>query len=313
MPKILRTAATACMAVSLVVMLSTAAGAAEPDLSVSWVENSPVIRLGDHGPAVAEWQALLNEWIAVAEPENAFRLATDGDFGSLTDGLTRSLQNEQGVPVDGIVGPLTRAAYLSAPALASADPDPAAGGPVVATGDMGPTVAAWQAGLNGWLRAEGSDETPLLVDGIFGARTDAITRLFQEDQRITVDGLVGPETLAAMISAPVIANPPAPAPAESMAPAAGVCADAIGPTATFVVRENAPAPRCLRVEATQRLELVNAAFTPITVDIGVVSTVVPMGGSVTVAPEFGTLLEPGVHTVHVSTFAGAGPQVWLVD
>lgn len=316
MQKVMRTAVVACIAVAGVVMFSTVAAASEPDLGLSWVETSPVISFGDHGPSVAEWQDLLNHWSALQDPENPFRLATDGEFGSLTDGLTRSFQSEQGVPVDGIVGPVTRAAYLSAPALAGAEPDPAGDGVVVAVGDTGSSVAAWQAQVNRWTRAGGSDQAALVIDGVFGVRTEALTRVFQEQEGITVDGIVGPETLAAMISAPVIANPSGPsglAPAESAAPAAGVCSDASGPTATLVMRADVPSPRCLRVTTTQQLELVNASSDPITVEIGTRTADVPVGASVTVWPPFGAFLAPGVHTVHVSIYAGAGPQIWLTE
>ena len=122
MQKIIRTSVVACVAVSWVVMFSALAGASEPDFRLSWVETSPVISFGDHGPSVAEeWQDLLNHWSG-CKTENPFRLATDGEFGSLTDGLTRSSRASRAFPSTASWGPST-SGELSAPALAGAEPE----------------------------------------------------------------------------------------------------------------------------------------------------------------------------------------------
>jgi peptidoglycan hydrolase-like protein with peptidoglycan-binding domain len=39
---------------------------------------------------------------------------------------------------------------------------------------------------------------PLWVDGMFGQKTDRRVREFQRKNRLTVDGLVGPQTMAAL-------------------------------------------------------------------------------------------------------------------
>ena len=159
-----------------------------------------------------------------------------------------------------------------------------------------------------------------MIDGAFGVRTEALTRVLQEQEGITVDGIVGPETLAAMISAPVIANPVGPIrsrPPESAAPAAGVCSNAqSGHTATLVMRADVPSPRCgpashhdTAARARERFLRSDHGRDP---ERGTAD--VPVGASVTVWPPLARLyLAPGVHTVHVLIYAGAGPQIWLTE
>ncbi len=67
-----------------------------------------ILGRGDIGPAVAEWQDRLNDWLQVARTEQG-RLAVDGIFGPLTEAATMDFQDERGITVDGLVGPETRA------------------------------------------------------------------------------------------------------------------------------------------------------------------------------------------------------------
>jgi peptidoglycan hydrolase-like protein with peptidoglycan-binding domain len=150
----------------------------------------PVLRLGDRGPAVATWQGQLNAAVGAG-------LATDGDFGPTTDRATRDFQDARGLTSDGVVGPATRAALGTAatPASLPADsgsdssPDRIA---VLRLGDRGPAVATWQGQVNGAVDAR------LATDGIFGPATDRATRDFQRVRGITVDGIVGPQSRAAL-------------------------------------------------------------------------------------------------------------------
>jgi peptidoglycan hydrolase-like protein with peptidoglycan-binding domain len=76
---------------------------------------NPVLRRGDHGPAVASWQKIIN-------------VAADGVFGEETEKATRVFQMMNGLKPDGLVGPQTwaRAAMLSQP-----QPDPSPDRPLV--------------------------------------------------------------------------------------------------------------------------------------------------------------------------------------
>lgn len=49
--------------------------------------------------------------------------------------------------------------------------------------------------LNVWIAiTPAAGLAPLVVDGIFGPKTQAATRAFQSAMRLTVDGIVGPQT-----------------------------------------------------------------------------------------------------------------------
>ena len=47
---------------------------------------------------------------------------------------------------------------------------------------------------------EGGTKGPLQVDGVFGPKTEAAVRGFQDALDITVDGIVGPVTWRALVS-----------------------------------------------------------------------------------------------------------------
>jgi peptidoglycan hydrolase-like protein with peptidoglycan-binding domain len=64
--------------------------------------------------------------------------------------------------------------------------------PLVRRGDQGHPVPSLQY----LLRARGHGIT---VDGIFGPRTDAAVRAFQQSRGLAVDGIVGPNTWTALV------------------------------------------------------------------------------------------------------------------
>jgi len=95
------------------------------------------------------------------------------------------------------VPPSSRPTTLALPSLR--------GGPL-GEGSRGPEVAALQR----FLKAR---EPSLEVDGDFGLKTKAAVRAFQRASRLDVDGVVGPQTLAAMARA----GHPSPSGATSVA------------------------------------------------------------------------------------------------
>lgn len=84
-------------------------------------------------------------------------------------------------------------------------------------GSRGPSVVELQTRLNQWLfRGATLRGAPLVVDGIFGAHTDAMVRQFQAEafpgQPAKADGVVGPHTWAALYNALSSPAPPTPVP-----------------------------------------------------------------------------------------------------
>jgi len=88
----------------------------------------PILSQGSRGSAVIDLQGRLTT--AGFSPGGA-----DGIFGSLTDAAVRSLQRARGLPVDGVVGPLTWGALGAVGSM-----PPAAAPPVSPGGD--PTIEA---------------------------------------------------------------------------------------------------------------------------------------------------------------------------
>ncbi len=76
--------------------------------------------------------------------------------------------------------------------------------PTLVEGDTGPAVQTLQTRLNVW-------GAKLTVDGVFGPATLAAVKAFQAAQKLTVDGIVGPQTWAALDANP--GQEPYPAPA----------------------------------------------------------------------------------------------------
>jgi peptidoglycan hydrolase-like protein with peptidoglycan-binding domain len=290
-------------------------------LTVEAPGQAVLLRRGDRGELVAEWQSSLNRWLSVAEPA-ADPLVVDGEYGDMTDDVTRLFQFVNGVPVDGVVGSETRAAYASAltPMTVGDAPDE----PLLAVGARGPAVAFWQRQLNRWSRAA-SLGWQVGVDGVFGPETEAATLAFQRAQSVRVDGLVGSETRAALLQVPSLvgrqsAVPPTAAPsantepalaaAESATPASGICPEPDGTVVSFALGPEIATPRCAAVSPAQRLQLHNSGGAT-EVAIGDVTVALESGETAVVDRPFGTYLAIGVHTLHVRRFGGSGPQVWL--
>jgi peptidoglycan hydrolase-like protein with peptidoglycan-binding domain len=71
-------------------------------------------------------------------------------------------------------------------------------GPILSLGTKGPDVTAWQSQLNAWLKQTSPTQTPLTVDGSFGASTQTTTEALQTASGLAPDGVVGPSTRQAL-------------------------------------------------------------------------------------------------------------------
>lgn len=91
----------------------------------------------------------------------------------------------------------TMLAIAAAAVCAALGGAPAAGAqdlPVLERGDRGVAVEYWQGELNQWLDYARDGRRILGEDGVFGPRTEAATRDFQDASGLTVDGIVGEST-----------------------------------------------------------------------------------------------------------------------
>lgn len=98
----------------------------------------------------------------------------------------------RGVFIQGPVLEFVRAHSFYPPA---APPVGSGGRATVRYGSKGGTVRELQYRLNVWIAiTPAAGLAPLVVDGIFGPKTQAAARAFQSAMRLTVDGIVGPQT-----------------------------------------------------------------------------------------------------------------------
>ena len=152
----------------------------------------PEIWYGHTGSAVEFLQETLNDF--------GYNAGTvDGIFGTKTAEAVRTFQTDAGLKVDGIVGIATWGAINEA--LDSGEvtkpeepeePEQPTTHPEIWNGYVGNAVQEAQTLLN----QLGYDCG--VVDGIFGAQTEAAVKAFQKDAGLKVDGIVGIATWAAL-------------------------------------------------------------------------------------------------------------------
>jgi peptidoglycan hydrolase-like protein with peptidoglycan-binding domain len=140
----------------------------------------PLVRQGDRDHPIRTLQYLLRA--------RGHSVAVDGVFGPLTDAAVRAFQRQRGLAVDGIVGPITWRALIIQ----------------VRRGSQGDAVRGVQDEFQ-FRNLSGDPSKGLQVDGIFGPKTDAAVRAFQQAiaadvPSMTVDGIVGPMTWQALVS-----------------------------------------------------------------------------------------------------------------
>jgi peptidoglycan hydrolase-like protein with peptidoglycan-binding domain len=149
-------------------------------MTTSTISPWPLVRQGDQHHPVETLQYLLRA--------RGHVLTVDGIFGSKTDAAVRAFQQQKGLAVDGIVGPATWSALII----------------TVRPGSQGDAVRGVQQEFQ-FRNLSGNPNQGLQVDGIFGSKTDAAVRAFQqalhlEIPSVTVDGIVGPVTWQALVS-----------------------------------------------------------------------------------------------------------------
>jgi peptidoglycan hydrolase-like protein with peptidoglycan-binding domain len=135
----------------------------------------PLVKRGSKGHPVPALQYLLRA--------RGHTVIADGIFGPRTEAAVEAFQAADLLGVDGIVGPLTWGALIV----------------VVSEGSTGDAVRAVQEEFQ-FRNLSGDPSRGLKVDGIFGPKTDAAVRGFQQAIGIPADGIVGVLTWRALVS-----------------------------------------------------------------------------------------------------------------
>ena len=156
-------------------------------LNVNYVDlnlaNFPTIRQGDRNNFVRILQYLLNEY--------GFNLSTDGIFGGNTLSAVRQFQSNNRLVVDGVVGRNTWNKLLNS------NPQDT----IIRRGSKESSVLFLQKFLLSFLY-------PITdLDGIFGSETENAVREFQQENGLSVDGVVGPNTWRAILNGNGRPNP----------------------------------------------------------------------------------------------------------
>jgi peptidoglycan hydrolase-like protein with peptidoglycan-binding domain len=140
----------------------------------------PVVKNGSNGHPIKTLQYLLRA--------RGQSVAIDGVFGPHTEAAVKAFQASRGLAADGIVGPMTWVAIVVQ----------------VKKGSQGDAVRGVQEEFQ-FRNLSGDPSNGPQVDGIFGPRTDAAVRGFQQAlsldiPSVKVDGIVGPVTWQALVS-----------------------------------------------------------------------------------------------------------------
>ena len=136
----------------------------------------PLLRQGSRNNFVYLLQFILNNSFG-------YNLSVDGIFGNNTLSAVRDFQSNNGLTVDGLVGNNTWTYLLNLPPY-----------PLLREGSRGSYVRFLQNLLQSKFIPTGN------IDGIFGNQTLNAVRAFQQENNLSVDGIVGDNTWNALTS-----------------------------------------------------------------------------------------------------------------
>ncbi len=119
----------------------------------------------------------------ILKEQFSYNLAVDGIFGTNTRNAVVDFQTRNSLTADGIVGPNTWKTLLNLPQY-----------PILKRGARGSYTRFLQQLLESKFIPVGT------IDGIFGEKTEAAVRRFQEENNLAVDGIVGPNTWGILTS-----------------------------------------------------------------------------------------------------------------
>lgn len=127
---------------------------------------------------------------------------THWDYSQILQPVRRQaveLASGRAVDLLGYLAPRVPAPFLDAYRVAPPAPDAPERLPALARGDRGPAVARLQRALD-----DAGASPAVVVDGDFGAETDAAVRAFQARRGLAVDGVVGAGTWSALLGRAVV-------------------------------------------------------------------------------------------------------------
>ncbi len=162
-----------------------------------------ILRIGVQGDEVTRLQQALKDL-------GYYTAEVDGQYGQGTALAVTLFQAQAGLTADGLAGSDTLAAlYGGAAQTYIPTPTPSPTPSVLQKGAQGDSVKALQQRLKDLGYYQGS------VDGDYGGGTEAAIRLFQQQNGLTVDGVSGTATMAAVYAsdAPPVTITPTPDPA----------------------------------------------------------------------------------------------------
>lgn len=144
--------------------------------------STPTLKIGSQGLVVQELQKLLNQNVS-----RDYWIVVDGIFGSDTERSVKLCQRLYFLEVDGIVGPKTWKALRAKQPVDM---------PILARGSRGELVRRVQEVLNM------GTSFNLVLDGIFGPKTEAAVKQIQQPSAVEVDSkgnvIVGTKTWKAL-------------------------------------------------------------------------------------------------------------------
>lgn len=140
---------------------------------------------GDTGAAVTMVQKLLHDL--------DYNITVDGIFGNETVGIIKAFQKKNGLQETGIVTPQVLGMIQEEASLPRVPVKKFTSGSFIKKGDSGSAVLMIQQALN----AKGANP-PVGADGVFGSGTLNAVKAFQQKNNLTVDGIVGPASFAAL-------------------------------------------------------------------------------------------------------------------
>ena len=147
-------------------------------MALTW----PLLRQGEEAPGPLAREPIRSLQYLLRE-HGSYEVFVDGIFGPLTAAAVRRFQQSRGLVVDGLVGNQTWSALIVQ----------------VREGSEGEAVRAVQSQFQA-RNLSGDPSKGLQVDGIFGPKTDAAVRAFQQAAGLAVDGIVGPITWNALVN-----------------------------------------------------------------------------------------------------------------